>query len=553
MAAYLAAPSSAQQPVAIDPGTSPAPDSGTTPAATGVTTALLNVVSELTGYPVEMLSLDMDVEADLGIDSIKRVEILSALEDCLANFPAIAPDEMAELKTLGQIADRLKPAADEPGPVIPDHSDPSDQPAGAASQETVHDALMAVVSELTGYPVEMLTVEMDIEADLGIDSIKRVEILSAMEDRLPSMPVIAPDDMAELKTLGQIEATLAGNQPAATEEGPTVVEPSASIPPAEPSVAASDTPPGQLVRRELTVIETSRPDAPALTVPSDRKIFITTDKAGLSHALADQLAARGLHTVQISIDILKHREDLPDAAGLILLCDNDHTDADASAHLKAFLAHAFDLTRHLGPSLLKSAQESGAVLATISRLDGTFGVDGLNRHHPYQGGLAGLAKTAAIEWPEVTCRALDIDANWQDNPAIAREIVAELFLPPSSSPVEVGWRQRERVTLALQSSPVADQPQQPLALEDGDVVVISGGARGVTAAAAEALARQRALTLILLGRSPLPFEEPEWLDGRESESDLKKAIIAHAFSQTHPTPQACLLYTSDAADERERV
>ncbi len=32
-------------------------------------------MSERTGYPAEMLGLDADLEGDLGIDSIKRVEI----------------------------------------------------------------------------------------------------------------------------------------------------------------------------------------------------------------------------------------------------------------------------------------------------------------------------------------------------------------------------------------------------------------------------------------------------------------------------------------------
>ena len=41
---------------------------------------LLEVVSEKTGYPAEMLELGMDMEADLGIDSIKRVEIFGAGE-----------------------------------------------------------------------------------------------------------------------------------------------------------------------------------------------------------------------------------------------------------------------------------------------------------------------------------------------------------------------------------------------------------------------------------------------------------------------------------------
>ncbi|RJP79277.1 MAG: acyltransferase domain-containing protein, partial [Desulfobacteraceae bacterium] len=45
--------------------------------------------------------------------------------------------------------------------------------------------MLEVVSELTGYPIDMLEPHMDIEADLGIDSIKRVEILSAFEEKMP--------------------------------------------------------------------------------------------------------------------------------------------------------------------------------------------------------------------------------------------------------------------------------------------------------------------------------------------------------------------------------
>ena len=55
-----------------------------TPASTGldretVTARLLDIVCKRTGYPAEMLGLDLDLEADLGIDSIKRVEILGML------------------------------------------------------------------------------------------------------------------------------------------------------------------------------------------------------------------------------------------------------------------------------------------------------------------------------------------------------------------------------------------------------------------------------------------------------------------------------------------
>ncbi|OCQ54699.1 Phenolphthiocerol synthesis polyketide synthase type I Pks15/1 [Photorhabdus australis subsp. thailandensis] len=42
--------------------------------------------------------------------------------------------------------------------------------------------LVAIVSDKTGYPQEMIDAEMDLEADLGIDSIKRLEIFGAMFD-----------------------------------------------------------------------------------------------------------------------------------------------------------------------------------------------------------------------------------------------------------------------------------------------------------------------------------------------------------------------------------
>ncbi|HEX3781794.1 MAG TPA: beta-ketoacyl synthase N-terminal-like domain-containing protein, partial [Pseudonocardiaceae bacterium] len=56
------------------PATAPEPTGG--PDSVLVESALVGVVSEKTGYPVEMLDLSMDLEADLGVDSIKRVQIM---------------------------------------------------------------------------------------------------------------------------------------------------------------------------------------------------------------------------------------------------------------------------------------------------------------------------------------------------------------------------------------------------------------------------------------------------------------------------------------------
>ncbi|MEE4355593.1 MAG: beta-ketoacyl synthase N-terminal-like domain-containing protein, partial [Desulfococcaceae bacterium] len=172
---------------------------------------MLDVVSDLTGYPADMLSLDMDIEADLGIDSIKRVEILSRFEEKMPELPPVSPEIMGTLKTLGQIVEYLMGAGIRPGqtgdispnePAVKDTSSdtretvhpPTAADGGkpAADLQKIESVMLEVVSELTGYPPDMLSLDMDIEADLGIDSIKRVEILSSFEEKMPELPPVSP-------------------------------------------------------------------------------------------------------------------------------------------------------------------------------------------------------------------------------------------------------------------------------------------------------------------------------------------------------------------------
>ena len=174
-----------------------------------LTNSLLKVVSEKTGYPVEMLELSSDMEADLGIDSIKRVEIMGAMRSLFPNLPKADPEAFAEMRTLGQIVHYMsaRPAetAASPTPAATVQTEPlAESPAGSYDEKTLTISLLAVVSEKTGYPVEMLELSSDMEADLGIDSIKRVEIMGAMRAQFPDLPMADPEAFAEMRTLGQI-------------------------------------------------------------------------------------------------------------------------------------------------------------------------------------------------------------------------------------------------------------------------------------------------------------------------------------------------------------
>lgn len=183
-----------------------------------VAESLLRIVSDRTGYPVEMLGLEQDMEADLGIDSIKRVEIFSAFRDLFPAGNGAEQQEMesvAKLKTLQQAVSFLEAQMRAGLPLVEAQTKPAVEVISSLASVTrserapadVRELLLKIVSDRTGYPVEMLDLDQDMEADLGIDSIKRIEILSALRDVSPQGPLAGDTDMdavARFKTLRQV-------------------------------------------------------------------------------------------------------------------------------------------------------------------------------------------------------------------------------------------------------------------------------------------------------------------------------------------------------------
>src|ERR1019366_1224353 len=168
------------------------------PAQRSFVEDLRRIAAERTGYPPEMLDLDAGIESDLGIDSIKRVEILTALQklgtpERQQQVQGVL-NKLTSARTLREIAGILEQTVGQvPGPSAPV---PSAPPAAAASaSRDFITELRAVAAERTGYPPEMLDLDAGIEADLGIDSIKRVEILTALQQR------VTPAEQAKIQNV----------------------------------------------------------------------------------------------------------------------------------------------------------------------------------------------------------------------------------------------------------------------------------------------------------------------------------------------------------------
>ena len=100
---FMSGPAGAA-PAANGSAPAPAAPAPAGPDSSAVQAAVLEVVGEKTGYPPEMLELDMDIEADLGIDSIKRVEIMGVLQERFPGAsPEASPEQLGELRTLRNV------------------------------------------------------------------------------------------------------------------------------------------------------------------------------------------------------------------------------------------------------------------------------------------------------------------------------------------------------------------------------------------------------------------------------------------------------------------
>jgi len=454
---------------------------------------LLTVVADKTGYPADMLTLDMALETDLGIDSIKRVEILAAMSEEAPDLPEVDTAEMAQLKTLGQIVEYMQTSIGTPAPAAT-----APAPAAAAPSIDLKGLLLSVVADKTGYPADMLTLDMALETDLGIDSIKRVEILAAMSEEAPDLPEVDTAEMAQLKTLGQIVdymASTTGGAAATTTETATTAAPALAL---------------ELGRWVLDEVPAPGNGLGLSGLATATRVVVTDDGNGIAQALATQLNAAG-HATEIT-------DDVPADADVVIFLGGLRDDADLDTNRLAFKA-----ARALGSKF-------EGIFVTVQDTGGDFGLSGSDR--AWIGGLPGLAKTAAQEWPAAAVRAIDLERGGRTAAELAGALLEELY--KGGAELEIGLHaDGRRTTLASVKTAVEGGSAS---VNSKSFIVASGGARGVTAATLIALAKATQTRIALLGRTVLA-DEPAACAGIEGDANLKKALLTAArASGSTPSP-----------------
>ncbi|MFD8339642.1 SDR family NAD(P)-dependent oxidoreductase [Streptomyces solisilvae] len=473
-------------------------------------------------------------------------EMIAAQRDVLLTYLGGAPGERPAAPPAPVAAATDLPAELAPVAVASAAAEAPD-PAGSApatAPATGPDVLRAVseiISERTGYPVDMIEPDLDLEADLSIDSIKRAEIAGELARRLG----VAGADTAtlgdeELEELARARTTAAVTDwltarlapaPATIAPPPDEPEPVAqplAEPMAEPVAVAGVAP----KRLRLMPVPLDAPDAGG-SAPSDltgrRFALLGGDGDGVAEAVATRLGERGAEAVVLAAD---HQltEDDGRVDGVLLL-------DPLAASGAPVLPEAFTPLQ----SALRRAPHWLLAIRRTDPLDARTA------------GLRGVFRTVAREYPDTITRLVEFPADTVDSgdtpkpttvavsiDAIADGLLDELLAPDRTLPVVLRTVEGRRHSLDLVETPLgtlAGSGAGPagdgaaeataLGLDRDAVVVLVGGARGITARFAATLASAARCRIELLGRTPEPVgpEDPATAGARD-ETTLRAALAA---------------------------
>ncbi len=524
--AQVAQTAPVQQAVVV--GTRPsAPVSSAAPAPSleNVKAVLLEIVSEKTGYPEDMLGLDLDLEADLSIDSIKRMEIIGALRDKLNISGSLedsedAIEKMAAVKTLNGLIDWIKDLAQSsspgqapqnPAPAVAATpaavTAPASQPAGV-SIEDIKALLLETVSEKTGYPEDMLGLDLDLEADLSIDSIKRMEIIGALRDKLNISGSLedsedAIEKMAAVKTLnGLIDwmADLAnsGNNP---ESAPVQSDGQKAVSetPAKANPETADEKPARMA------FELEEQAIKSQSVSLEGKRFALTNDGGTYVTkVKSELEKKG-----VSVDLVDAGEDLSAYDGLIIL------DASQSKE-KCDILKAFDLIKSADLTKIKwiytfsdslGVMETGEAVAPLKKVQG----------------FPGMIKTLAHEFPETNFRVVTSFSLF-DKKSFAQLVVDELTSDDTSHR-EIVYKNGKRYCIVPKMKELQSKDLNNLSLDKDSVIVVFGGAQGITPDLVTELSKEYPCNYVLVGRSEKPSAEFDRYQSLETKDEIRKYLL----------------------------
>jgi acyl carrier protein len=507
------------------------------------------IIQQKTGYPLEMLENELDFEADLGIDSVKQAEMFGQIRE---NYGyEVNPDlNIKQFNTISKVVEYtlscLREMKTESGPQVPATSpDQAEEitragalQTGIADRNEVEAVIKEIIQQRTGYPLEMLENELDFEADLGIDSVKQAEMFGQIRENYGYE--VNPDlNIKQFNTISKVvEYTLSRLTEAASAAIENKVRELSDEQLAEKLKKYSS----ENIALRYLPVTVEREYNPANGRPfsfKNKNFIIVEDRLGgeITSQLVEALRKQDAQVCVISPDPEKYQEAgiktdynnwdnfkeslarakeiLKDIHGFIYLyplsrglsyldCADEqwHEEVDNNFNLLFFTAKA------VYEFLEKHGTEAGCFAAT--NIGGVFGMEKETSGNPSGALTAGFFKSLEKEIKPFNGKVVDLTD--VTNSRTAAEILFKEFSLIEEL-IEIGYVNEGRKTICVLPSELdTARVNSPLKLSEDDVIVVSGGGRGIIQECITGLAEVFNPTIIVTGRTALPKGDEEWLN-----------------------------------------
>jgi acyl transferase domain-containing protein/NAD(P)-dependent dehydrogenase (short-subunit alcohol dehydrogenase family)/acyl carrier protein len=513
---------------------------------------VLAIVAEKTGYPRDMLELDLDLEADLGIDTVKQAEVFAMVRETFG-IPRQDNLKLRDYPTLRHVIGFVEQGRGEAGlgaapvaapattaapsagisgstsPLPPPLASlaPATAPATAATGagDEIVAKVLAMVAEKTGYPSDMLELDLDLEADLGVDTVKQAEVFAMVREtfNIPRKEDLKLRDYPTLRhVIDFVKQNLPGAgattssdapQPAAAA-APAVVD-VAAPPAAAPARAPANSFASGVLRRPTLTL---RPPLAAckrtgISLGKGSRVVIVADHEGVGRRLCDELESRGAQVLRI--DARPERADVENklhewaakgpTAGLFFLASLDPCPSLADIDLVEFRKQYRDrvlLLHGAVRGLYDALGNPGAFLVAGTRMGGHHGYVAAGAQNPLGGAVTGFVKATRRERPTALVKAVDFPDGLTIE-GMTAALLDEVERDPGA--VEIGYLGGLRAAVGVETmTAIPADVKTPFALGADSVFAVTGGAGAITVAIVRDLAAASRGTFYLLDARQMP-------------------------------------------------
>nr|WP_303782572.1 SDR family NAD(P)-dependent oxidoreductase [Bifidobacterium catenulatum] len=424
------------------------------------------------------------------------------------------------------------------------------KPAATAPRPTADDvrtALLDALCEATGYPAEVIDPDMDLEADLGIDSVKQMQALGTVAERVGIQPESL--DLSQARTLRQIIECLEHAEPTAprrqdrrlADEGPHAAEDASGVKRFVP----------QIIYKPLA-------DDPGLTDWSDAAcLFIRSGDHELDESIRQTLQPlfREVHatTADEIIDSGTHPTvESGTPVRMILDCHSFHDGIPSFGQrseawmriVRERYARTFRLSQILYP-LIEHA-EDGMAWLSVTGTGGVSGAGSKGKGDPLDALDTGFYKSLGKELRNLQVKTMDVDSP-DDVPGA---ILDEVRHYRQDQDCEMGYLHGRRHVVRVIPMQMRQEHAIRRQLPEGTVAFFSGGSRGIALECAKALADdQPRINVVITGRSDVDDPRAQrWLRLSDEEWAQAKPDFIREAKRKDPSLGAIAL-----SEEYDRI